>query len=108
MVKSFEDYYKTRILYGCTLVDTTNERFSYMKGLIGSISPLQDNNVLFFYTRGLTPFHTSYVVSMVEVNNVLCVTTRNSKYWFKIPVKQYYEDEDNNEGVKSKTSKIYR
>ena len=42
MRKQFEDYFKTEIVYGTKLVDTTNDRFKYMLGNKGSIGVMYD------------------------------------------------------------------
>lgn len=100
MRKQFEDYFKTKILYGVKLVDTTNNRFKYMIGARGSIGVMYDK-VLSFQNSN-NNFTTSYVVSMIVVNNTLCVTTRNSKYWFELSTKEVVYDEDNpNEGIET-------
>ena len=100
MKKQFEDYFKTNILYGAKLVDTTNDRFKYMIRARGSIGVMYDK-VISFQNSNIT-FTTSYVVSMVVINNTLCVTTRNSKYWFELPPTVIYNDGDNpNEGIET-------
>ena len=100
MRKQFEDYFKTNILYGTKLLDTTNDRFKYMIGAIGSIGVIYDK-VISFQNSNIN-FTTSYVVSMIIVNNTLCVTTRNSKYWFELPTKEVEYDGDNpNEGIET-------
>ena len=100
MRKQFEDYFKTNILYGTKLVDTTNDRFKYMLGVRGGISVMYDKILLFQNSN--TNLTTSYVVSMIVVNNTLCVTTRNSKYWFELHTKEVEYDGDNpNEGIET-------
>ena len=100
MKKQFEDYFKTKILYGTKLVDTTNDRFKYMIGYKGSIGVVYDKIISFQNSN--TNFTTSYVVSMIVVNNTLCVTTRNSKYWFELPTKEVEYDGDNpDEGIET-------
>lgn len=101
MRKQFEDYFKTKILYGTKLADTTNDRFKYMIGAKGSIGVMYDK-VISFQNRISNTLTTSYVVSMIVVNNTLCVTTRNSKYWFELPTKEVEYDVDNpNEGIET-------
>lgn len=100
MRKQFEDYFKTKIVYGTKLVVSTNDRFKYMIGYKGSIGVLYDK-VISFQNSNIN-FTTSYVISMVVVNNTLCVTTRNSKYWFDLPIKEVGYDGDNpNEGIET-------
>lgn len=100
MKKQFEDYFKTKVVYGTKLVDTTNDRFNYMIGARGSIGVMYDKVISFQNSN--TNFTTSYVVSMIVVNNTLCVTTRNSKYWFELPPKEVEYDGDNpNEGIET-------
>lgn len=71
-----------------------------MIGRKGSIGVMYDK-VISFQNKGTT-FTTSYVISMVVVNNTLCVTTRNSKYWFELPTKEVEYDGDNpNEGIET-------
>ena len=100
MRKQFEDYFKTKVIYGTKLVDTTNDRFKYMIGYKGSIGVIYDKFISFQNSHiNLT---TSYVVSLIVVNNTLCVTTRNSKYWFELPTKEVESDGDNpNEGIET-------
>lgn len=99
MRKQFEDYFKTKILYGAKLVDTTNDRFKYMIRSKGSITVMYDK-VISFKNRITNTFTTSYVISIIIINNTLCVTTRNSKYWFELPPTVVYNDGDNpNEGI---------
>ena len=98
MRKQFEDYFKTKIVYGIKLIDTTNDRFKYMIGQKGSLGVLYDKVVSFQNIN--TNFTTSYVISIIIINNTLCVTTRNSKYWFELPPTVVYNDGDNpNEGI---------
>lgn len=100
MKKQFEDYFKTKIVYGVRLIDTTNDRFKHMIGARGSIGVMYDKVILF--QNNNTNFNTSYVVSMILINNTLCVTTRNSKYWFELPTKEVEYDGDNpNEGIET-------
>ena len=100
MRKQFEDYFKTKVIYGTKLVDTTNDRFKYMIGRKGSIGVMYDK-VISFQNNGIT-LTPSYVISMIVVNNTLCVTTRNSKYWFELPTKEVEYDGDNpNEGIET-------
>ena len=100
MKKQFEDYFKTKVVYGTKLVDTTNDRFNYMIGYRGSIGVIYDKVISF--QNSTNDFTTSYVVSMIVVNNTLCVTTRNSKYWFELPTKEVEYDGDNpNEGIET-------
>lgn len=100
MRKQFEDYFKTKIVYDVKLVDTTNDRFKYMIGYKGSIGVMYDKVISFQNSN--TNLTTSYVVSMIVVNNTLCVTTRNSKYWFELPTKEVVYDGDNpNEGIET-------
>lgn len=101
MRKQFEDYFKTNILYGVKLIDTTNDRFKYMIGARGSIAVIYDK-IISFQNNSNNTFTASYVVSMIVVSNTLCVTTRNSKYWFELPTKEAGYDEDNpNEGIET-------
>ena len=100
MKKQFEDYFKTKILYGTKLVVSTNDRLKYMIGARGSIAVMYDK-VISFQNSNIN-LTTSYVVSMIVVNNTLCVTTRNSKYWFELPTKEVEYDGDNpNEGIET-------
>ena len=100
MKKQFEDYFKTKIVYGVKLIDTTNDRFKYMIRSKGSIGVMYDKVISFQNSN--TTFTTSYVISMVVINNTLCVTTRNSKYWFELPTKEVEYDGDNpNEGIET-------
>ena len=100
MKKQFEDYFKTKIVYGVKLIDTTNDRFKYMIRSKGSIGVMYDKVISFKNSN--TTFTTSYVVSIIVINNTLCVTTRNSKYWFELPTKEVEYDGDNpNEGIET-------
>lgn len=100
MRKQFEDYFKTKIVYGVKLVYTTNNRFKYMIGSKGSIDVMYDK-IISFQNNDIT-FTTSYVISIIVINNTLCVTTRNSKYWFELPTKEVCYDGDNpNEGIET-------
>lgn len=100
MEKQFEDYFKTKVVYGTKLVDTTNDRFKYMIGARGSIGVMYNKTISFKNIN--INFTTSYVVSLIVINNTLCVTTRNSKYWFELPPKEVEYDGDNpNEGIET-------
>ena len=100
MKKQFEDYFKTKVVYGTKLIDTTNDRFKYMIGYKGSIGVIYDKVISF--QNSIINLTTSYVVSLIVVNNTLCVTTRNSKYWFELPTKEVESDGDNpNEGIET-------
>lgn len=100
MRKQFEDYFKTKIVYGAKLIATTNDSLKYMRSNKVSIGVMYDKVISF--KNNSSTFTTSYVISMVVINNTLCVTTRNSKYWFELPIKEVGYDGDNpNEGIKT-------
>lgn len=100
MRKQFEDYFKTNKLNGVKLIDTTNDRFKYMIGARGGISVMYDKKLLFQSSNN--DYTISYVISMIVINNTICVTTRNSKYWFELPPKEVIYDGDNpNEGIET-------